>query len=399
MIRYATLLAITAVLLAAPPAGAAWMEVQSIEGSADEKLGLAVDISGSTLMVGATPVNRVSVYNNTGGTWTFNTDLSPGPATSPFGGAVEIDGGTVAVGGRSNSGGTANVFDESGGTWSTQVTQATNPDRFYGSAVDKAADTLLVGSMRDAAAGSAYIYEGPAWNLTATITNPSPSDNNFGRSVYLADATTALVGSIRQAGGGTNQGQVFEYTKNGGGWSLNQTLTGPDDGGEFGSSIAGVGDLLVVGAKAELNATAGSAIVYERDGGGTWNLIQTLTPSVGPSNLEFGADVATDGNTIVVGTFIGARGVPGNAYVFEKSGGSWVETQILSASDGHDNDRFGTKVAVDGDWIAVGASFWGNNLEGKAYLFQIPEPGTLSLLAAAGLILGPLTRRRRGERR
>ena len=136
-------------------------------------------------------------------------------------------------------------------------------------------------------------------------------------------------------------------------------------------------------------------------------MVDTLTPSDGgslPVTLEFGNSMATDGSTIVVGTSYGKRtdGGPGRAYVFEKVGpGDWEETQILTASDGHKQDKFGAgEMAVDGDWITIGASNWNSTgvynsstESGKVYLFEVPEPGTLSLLAMGGLALALLRRR------
>jgi len=62
----------------------------------------------------------------------------------------------------------------------------------------------------------------------------------------------------------------------------------------------------------------------------------------------------------------------GSAYVFEKSGGVWSQTQKLTASDGRLRDYFGCSVALSGETILVGAQQdCGFRLDkhGSAYLF------------------------------
>ncbi len=71
----------------------------------------------------------------------------------------------------------------------------------------------------------------------------------------------------------------------------------------------------------------------------------------------FGWSVAVDGYRMVVGA-PGDDGKGSNAgavYVFEKSGGTWLQTKKLQASDGAAGDVYGFSVAVSGDRIAVGA--------------------------------------------
>lgn len=46
----------------------------------------------------------------------------------------------------------------------------------------------------------------------------------------------------------------------------------------------------------------------------------------------------------------------GAGYIFEYQGGSWTQTAYLKASNGEAGDRFGSSVAIDGDWVVVGAT-------------------------------------------
>jgi len=69
-----------------------------------------------------------------------------------------------------------------------------------------------------------------------------------------------------------------------------------------------------------------------------------------------------------LGDDIGGNVTQGSAYVFKRQGGSWVETQKLTASDGAAGDQFGFSVAVSGATIVVGAPI-DNVGQGSAYVF------------------------------
>ncbi len=147
---------------------------------------------------------------------------------------------------------------------------------------------------------------------------------------------------------------------------------GADD--NFGDRVAVSGNTVVVGAKAEdggatvidgtdddLAASAGAAYVYVREAG-TNNWVQQayLKASNGEGGDRFGADVAIDGDTIVVGADNedgagNASTTSGAAYVFVRNGESWTEQSILRASDAASGDWFGGDVAISGDTIVVGA--------------------------------------------
>ncbi len=109
-----------------------------------------------------------------------------------------------------------------------------------------------------------------------------------------------------------------------------------------------------------------------------------LTASDGADNDLFGS-VAVDGDTIVVGALlddIGANTDQGSAYVFVKPSGGWSgplnEQARLFALDGGAGDHFGLQVAVSGDTIVVGAredDIAGRVDQGSAYVFVRPPGG------------------------
>ncbi len=154
----------------------------------------------------------------------------------------------------------------------------------------------------------------------------------------------------------------------------------PEASDGYGSSIAVSGDTMVVGAIGEdssatgVNGNAannsklssGAAYVFVRSGH-TWVQQAYLKASNTDQGDLFGASVAIDGDTIVVG----ATGEDSNAgadasnnsaagsgagYVFVRSGQSWVQQAYLKASNPGPDDRFGGAVAIDGDTVVVGAT-------------------------------------------
>src|SRR5215471_1784685 len=109
-------------------------------------------------------------------------------------------------------------------------------------------------------------------------------------------------------------------------------------------------------------------------------------------NDEFGGAVAISGDRMVIGgeAAAGLGFDTGAAYIFTRSGNTWVQTAKLFANDGHvvkrdpitgfpavgeHADEFGRGVAISGDTVAIGApgrtvpGFAANS--GTVYVFQL----------------------------
>jgi len=178
-------------------------------------------------------------------------------------------------------------------------------------------------------------------------------------SVSAISGDTAIVGSQFDAptGSGTHEGSAYIYVKSGSGWQLQQKLIGPSPhtDQQFGSSVAILGDLAVVGAIFDSTFTnnGGAVYVYERSGG-TWS----LTAQIGETNPgylhRFGAGVATDGVSILVGSQGGGLLGSGAGYVYVRSGGSWIESAALENNLVAGSAGFGYSVAILGDHALVG---------------------------------------------
>ena len=103
---------------------------------------------------------------------------------------------------------------------------------------------------------------------------------------------------------------------------------------------------------------------------------QDVTASDGANDDRFGTSVAVSGDVAVVGAFdakVGDNYQQGAAYVFTRQAGTWTETQKLVASDGAGMANFGAAVAFAGDAIlvgAIGANVGGNSAQGAVYVFR-----------------------------
>ena len=124
------------------------------------------------------------------------------------------------------------------------------------------------------------------------------------------------------------------------------------------------------------DAMPGSAYVYVRSNG-TWALQQALTSSDGAAGDHFGVSVALDGDTAVVGADmhdIQGDSHSGAAYVFTRTGELWTQQAELAPSDhGYGGDSFGGEVDVDADTAVVGARHrdaTGSTDAGAAYVFR-----------------------------
>ena len=265
-------------------------------------------------------------------------------------------------------------------------------DRF-GNAVAISGDRAIVGASRDDDySGSAYVFEraaGGRWREVAKLVAPDgAADDEFGVSVAIS-GDRAIVGAIRNDDDGNESGSayVFERTA-GGGWSEIAKLVAADAGifANFGRSVAISGNRAVVGASKGSGNASGSAYVFERAAGGTWNEVAKLIAADGVDGDRFGWSVALSGDRVIVGALFYS-----SAYVFERAaGGGWNEVAKLVAADGVAGDSFGRSVAISGNRAIVGAPAdddKGNN-SGSAYVFERAAGGgwneVAKLVAADG---------------
>lgn len=153
----------------------------------------------------------------------------------------------------------------------------------------------------------------------------------------------------------------FAVVAEGGTWGEDQVLFASDPTVEdyFGYAVATDGSTVMVGAiyddqmVSPYYGNAGSVRVFEPSGG-LWTEVDRLVPQSEINSGYFGASIAIDGDTAVIGSY-GRDYKIGAAYVFVKETGVWVEQAKLEDTDPQQFDSFGYSVAIDGDTVVVGA--------------------------------------------
>jgi hypothetical protein len=144
----------------------------------------------------------------------------------------------------------------------------------------------------------------------------------------------------------------------------------------LGESVGIGGDYAMVGVPnddTDFGRDTGSLQVFLRTETG-WVQHQKLFASDAEAGDRFGTALAMSGDYVVAGAprNDGAGRNSGAAYVFRRQGTEWVEQAKLVASDETRSDYFGISVAMDGDTALVGAHRTNEPLAdcGTVYVFE-----------------------------
>ncbi|MGH8160896.1 MAG: FG-GAP repeat protein [Gammaproteobacteria bacterium] len=152
------------------------------------------------------------------------------------------------------------------------------------------------------------------------------------------------------------------------------TANGISTASAFGADVVLDGQTAFVGAPFTTVAgdiQRGAVYVFGEGSDRSWVQSAVLTASNGAAYDQFGSRLAVSGTTLLIGA-PGAASARGAAYVFTQSGGAWGQTGELTASDGAAGDEFGVSLAVSGATALVGARYaqvGANARQGVAYLF------------------------------
>ena len=254
----------------------------------------------------------------------------------------------------------------------TVLTAATSHPDYFGYAVSKHGNYLLVGAPGTACAagdgcGAAYIAKVDSGGVGELKELPRPIDEagaEFGVSVAIAD-NWAIVGARYQScADGPNCGAVYVYGRADENWYFFTSLRGSqvNAGDQFGYSVTIDGDIAAIGAIYEECLTSppyscGAAYVYRYDGV-QWSEDEILNASSEDTGDWFGSSVAIDGDLIVVGAQNhDCEGILncGASYVYRHNGMSWIEEVELTPSITDSANWAGFSVAVSGGNVVVGA--------------------------------------------
>ena len=374
-------------------------KITAADGDTLDSFGWSVSISGDFAVVGAfkdddNGLNSGSAYifRRAETSWIEEAKLLPSDvaAGDQFGLSVSISGDYAVVGAQydddnGTNAGSAYVFKRSGTNWTLEAQLLASDGatrQFFGYSVSISGDYAVVGAFQDddngIYSGSAYIFKraGTSWIEEAKLL---PSDgaeyDNFGFSVSISGDYT-VVGAFKDDDNGSSSGSAYLFKRSGTNWVQEAKLL-PSDGAPddwFGNKVSIFGDYAVVGAWGDDDNGfySGSAYIFKRTGT-KWMEEAKLLPSDGAESDYFGFPVSISGDYAVVGA-VGNDDVgngSGSAYVFKRTGTSWVQEAKLLPSDGTTEDHFGLSTSISSDYAVVGAYADDDNgsSSGSVYLY------------------------------
>ncbi|MCP3891891.1 MAG: hypothetical protein GY702_23945 [Desulfobulbaceae bacterium] len=359
-------------------------------GSTDDYFGTPIGIESNTLIIGARYSDAAYIfYRNRDGVdqWGQVKEISPtygwvGSSKSLFLTGSKLFLGSPVESEKGYFQGMAYVFDKNEGgedNWGEQQFLITE-DKYYvagdrfGTSVSMHDNSLAVGAYLDdesgSSSGAVYIFEKDLlgidnWGQYRKITSiyaTTAAGDNFGNSVSIA-YEVLVVGAHLDDDMGSNAGAAYVFSRNhegsdGWGYDKDKKLVAADGAPSdyFGYQVATSGDTVVVGAyQDDDNGTSsGSAYVFQQDQGGSanWGQVKKLLPPDGASSDYFGYRVAIFGDIIVIGAYRDddKGSSSGSVYVFMRDYGgfnNWGMVKKILPSDGAASDNFGRALYLD----------------------------------------------------
>jgi hypothetical protein len=368
-----------------------------VEAAPFHEQGSAVVIEGQLAAVSAPGGGAVSTYAFADGQWVPEDRLMAPPGSAGgFGTSLAMHAEHLVIGDPTDStlgidAGAVHVYERNGGSWAW-VQTLTNPtgaaSDAFGTAVTMTGTWIVAGAPGDDMVGRVHLFRTMpgSWDWWSSIkqfgTGAVPEA--FGSAVTMRDQWL-LVGDPLDDAVGLDAGAIYLYEVYDP-FSLYQDMHAPaslQPGDGFGGSMDFDGSRLVIGACGddELGADAGAAYVlaFDAEADHELNLLQRITSDGGGAGDRFGVRVAIDGERFVVGApGKESMALPGGrASVFHREAGVMVETWSLevevSPGDGVPGDLFGTAVGLAGQHALVGAPAAdpAGDASGAAYLVSL----------------------------
>ncbi len=305
-----------------------------------------------------------------------------------FGETLAMDGNTLVVGARqdNSASGAAYVFDSTTGLQLFKLLP--NDPSFgktFGLSVAISGNTIIIGAPRDGenglGAGAAYLFDVTTGLQTAKLfPNDAAAGDFFGWTVVI-EGNTALIGSRFGTGNTPQSGAAYVFDLSTG---MQTAKLFSDDGApfdQFSWAMAFDGDTAIFGAYGDDDFffASGSAYVFDLSTG--TQLFKLRAPDPDDTD-QFGITVAISGTTAVIScSFDDDKGFDcGAVYFFDTTTG--LPTRKLFASDPAQQNYFGASLAIDGNTLVVGAVGVADNgkLSGATYIFDMTTGEELTKL-------------------
>jgi hypothetical protein len=230
-----------------------------------------------------------------------------------------------------------------------------------------------------------YSPENGASNRALHYFNVDTYGQLLGRSLSV-EGHTLVVGAPDDIDNNTSPngrtGSVLIYQWDGQRWQFTtdfMPLAYPAGDNATGFSVSLSGNRIAAGApKARIGTEGmqGRVLILPAQPGGRHDFV-SVTASDGNAGDYFGTSVALQGNYLLVGApyaYANGHGAEGKAYLYVPfiGGNNWLETQQFTSPDGAASDHFGSAVALDGSWAAIGApdAAAPGQKAGKVYLYH-----------------------------
>ncbi len=306
-----------------------------------------------------------------------------------FGLSVAVKGDTAVIGayGKSDlarNAGAAYAFARNAGAWAQQARLGTSTpliDAYLGATVATngsytaaGAPYASVGAQND---GVVYLFSNATWQQqTILLPNDPDSLSQFGNALAI-NSNTLFVGAPMHDSFGANAGAVYVFTFDGVSWVQRQKLIGADtaSGDRFGSALALNDGWLAVSAPLHSSpgSPGGAVYLFEFDGVSWVQRYKVGAPDTIAGD-RFGSAIALDNGWLAVGVplhrFVGSAS--GAVYLFEFNGTAWVQRQKFVASDTVGGDQFGSALALENQRLVIGAPLHSSNgpASGAVYIFE-----------------------------
>lgn len=307
--------------------------------------------------------------------------------------AISGDGTRVAVGasGANNAGvyhGLVYIFRKDSGSWVQETiispSDGGNSDSFgYSVALDDTGTRIIISSPYNdptgiANAGAVYIFtrSGTSWAQEAKLLGTMLESNRMlGDSVDIDNTGTRIIAGARYFG------RVYIFTRSGTNWTQEVVLT--KNGGSFGNSVSidSTGTRIAIGAPEDTTPSGflrGRCYIYIRSGT-SWTEEYNFYSSLAAygDNFSYAVDIDGSGSRVLVCHYSGdPSGVndSGQVFILSRSGTTWSQETVLSASDKAASDSFGNfaKFNNDGSKLIIGcrnSDPGGVTNAGAAYIF------------------------------
>ncbi|MEL6430719.1 MAG: PQQ-binding-like beta-propeller repeat protein [Planctomycetota bacterium] len=305
-----------------------------------------------------------------------------------YGASIAMDDGLVVVGSEGpldrSAPGAVYVFDEASGDQLHRLLPPSGLNEVtFGESIALDGGLIVVGSSgnedvgRDA--GIAYVFDAATGQLLHELRPPAGSrDLVFGRSVAL-DGTLALVGAPAfQTGPWAQEGRCYLFDASTG--ALVRRIDPAFPGGDFyfGLEVELSTPYAIVSSIAPGVSTPGQVVVIDTATGGEVHRLSDPAPSFDDG---FGSNVEAEGTRMVIGAT--RRTDIGRAYVYDLPSGA-LEATIQQPDPSSGSNVFGAGVAVEGNTVVIGAQthFFGFANAGAAYVYSLDGLGEVTCTQA-----------------